>query len=140
MGQNENCSLGDSTSNSSERLLQRWSGRRSTNKILVNVEVNIIQHSFSLNLGSNGKESAFNAGDLGLILGWKDPLEMGMATHSSILAWRNPLTEELSRLQSMCLQSWTYLATNTLQRTHFKTLTLQKAFFLVMQSYCHHER
>ena len=71
------------------------------------MEVNIIQHSFSLNLGSNGKESAFNAGDLGLILGWKDPLEMGMATHSSTLAWINPWTEELSRLQSMCLQIWT---------------------------------
>ena len=27
-------------------------------------------------------------------LGWDDPLEKGMATHSSILAWRIPLTEE----------------------------------------------
>ena len=27
-------------------------------------------------------------------LGWEDPLEKGMATHSSILAWRIPLTEE----------------------------------------------
>ena len=27
-------------------------------------------------------------------LGWKDPLEKGMATHSSILAWRIPWTEE----------------------------------------------
>ena len=34
--------------------------------------------------GSDGKESACNAGDLG----WEDPLEEGMATHSSILAWR----------------------------------------------------
>ena len=34
-------------------------------------------------------------------LGWEDPLEMGMATHSSILPWRIPLTEEPSRLQSM---------------------------------------
>ena len=31
-------------------------------------------------------------------LGWKDPLEEGMATHSSILAWRTPWTEELGRL------------------------------------------
>ena len=38
--------------------------------------------------GSVGKESACNAGDLGLILGWEDPLEKGKATHSSILAWR----------------------------------------------------
>ena len=32
------------------------------------------------------------------------PLEKGMATHSSILAWRIPWTEESSRLQSMELQ------------------------------------
>ena len=32
---------------------------------------------------------------------WEDPLEKGMATHSSILAWRIPWTEELVRLQSM---------------------------------------
>ena len=34
------------------------------------------------------KESASNATDLGLITGWKDPLEKEMAPHSSILAWR----------------------------------------------------
>ena len=34
-------------------------------------------------------------------LGWEDPLEEGMATHSSILAWRIPWTEEPSGLQSM---------------------------------------
>ena len=33
-------------------------------------------------------------------LGWKDPLEKGMATHSSIRAWRILWTEEPSRLQS----------------------------------------
>ena len=33
-------------------------------------------------------------------LGWEDPLEKEMATHSSILAWRIPWTEELGRLQS----------------------------------------
>ena len=37
-------------------------------------------------------------------LGWEDPLEKGMATHSSILAWRIPWTEEPGRLQSMGLQ------------------------------------
>ena len=31
-------------------------------------------------------------------LGWEDPLEKGMATHSSILAWRTPWTEEPGRL------------------------------------------
>ena len=38
-------------------------------------------------------------------LGWEDPLEQGRATHSSILAWRIPWTEEPDRLQSMGLQS-----------------------------------
>ena len=37
-------------------------------------------------------------------LGLKDPLEKGMATHSSILAWRIPWTEEPGGLQSMGLQ------------------------------------
>ena len=32
---------------------------------------------------------------------WEDPLEKGMATHSSILAWRIPWTEETDRLQSI---------------------------------------
>ena len=34
-------------------------------------------------------------------LGWEDPLEQEMATHSSIFAWRIPWTEEPGRLQSM---------------------------------------
>ena len=34
-------------------------------------------------------------------LGWEDPLEKAMATHSSILAWRIPWTEEPGRLQSV---------------------------------------
>ena len=34
-------------------------------------------------------------------LGWEDPLEESMATHSSILAWRIPWTEEPGGLQSM---------------------------------------
>ena len=33
-------------------------------------------------------------------LGWEDPLEKDMATHSSILAWKTPWTEEPGRLQS----------------------------------------
>ena len=36
-----------------------------------------------------------------LILGQEEPLEKGIATHSSILAWRIPWTEELGGLQSM---------------------------------------
>ena len=37
-------------------------------------------------------------------LGWEDPLEKDMATHSSILVWRIPWTEEPGGLQSMGLQ------------------------------------
>ena len=41
--------------------------------------------------GSDGKESACNAGDLGLVPELEDPLEEGMETHSSFLAWRIPM-------------------------------------------------
>ena len=44
--------------------------------------------------GSAGEESACNEGDLGLKLGWEDPLEKGKATQSSVLAWRIPWTVE----------------------------------------------
>ena len=44
-------------------------------------------------------------------LGREDPLEKGMATHSSILAWRIPWTEELGGLQSKGSQrGWTQLS------------------------------
>ena len=57
--------------------------------------------------GSDSKESACNAGDPGLIPDREDPLEKGMATHSSILAWRIPWTEEPGGRQSNGLQSQT---------------------------------
>ena len=41
--------------------------------------------------GSAGKESTWNVGDLGSILGLGRSLEEGMATHSGILAWRIPM-------------------------------------------------
>ena len=41
-----------------------------------------------------------NAGDSGDFLSQEDPLEKGMATHSRILAWEIPWTENLGRLQS----------------------------------------
>ena len=40
-------------------------------------------------------------------LGWEDPLEEGMATHSSILTWRIPWTEEPGGLQSTGWQLFT---------------------------------
>ena len=43
-------------------------------------------------------------------LGWEDPLEEEMATHSSILAWKTPWTEKPGGLQSMGVtKSWTRL-------------------------------
>ena len=50
---------------------------------------------------SDGKESAYNAGDRVQSLGREDPLEKRMATHSSLLAWRIQWTEEPGGLQPM---------------------------------------
>ena len=51
-----------------------------------------------------------NAGDTGSVPGREDPLEEKMATHSSIIAWEIPWTEEPDRLHSMGFQkSWTGL-------------------------------
>ena len=59
----------------------------------------------------SGKDLPANVGDEGLILGWEDPLEKKMATHSSSLVWKIPWTEEPGRLQSMVSQkSWTQLS------------------------------
>ena len=61
------------------------------------------------------KNPPTNAGDVRdtrvQSLGWEDPLEEEMATHSIILAWEIPWTEEPGRLQSMGSQkSWTRLS------------------------------
>ena len=50
---------------------------------------------------SGGNKSACKRETRVQSLGWEDPLEKEMATHSSILAWRIPWTEEPGRLQSM---------------------------------------
>ena len=55
-------------------------------------------------MGQTVKESACDEGDLGQSMSQEDPLEKGMATHSSILAWRIPWTEEPGGLQSMWSQ------------------------------------
>ena len=54
------------------------------------------------------KNSPANAGNIrgvGSILAWEDPLEEGMATHSSILAWKIPWIEEPGGLKSVGLQT-----------------------------------
>ena len=57
---------------------------------------------------SVGKESTCNAEDPGSILGSGNPLEVEMAKHSSILAWKIPWTEEPGGLQSMGLKRVRY--------------------------------
>ena len=49
----------------------------------------------------SGKESTYSGETQIQSLGQEDPLEKEMATHSSILAWKIPWTEEPGRLQSM---------------------------------------
>ena len=59
-------------------------------------------------VGSDGKESACYCGRPGFDpWGGEDPLEKGMATHSRILAWRTPWTEEPDGPQSLNSQGWT---------------------------------
>ena len=53
--------------------------------------------------GPSDKGSAYNAGDMSSTPRSGDPLEKEMATHSSILAWRIPWTEEPGGLLSMGL-------------------------------------
>ena len=60
---------------------------------------------------SVGKETACKAWDLVWFLCQKDPLEKEMAIHSSVLFWKIPWAEEPGWLQSMGLQSQTYLMT-----------------------------
>ena len=66
----------------------------------------VCMHTYMCGLpcSSDSKEYACNATDLGSIPGQEDPLEKGMATHSSILAWKIPWTDEPDRLQSVGLQ------------------------------------
>ena len=81
-------------------------------------------------------------------LGWEDLLEEGMATHSSILAWRIPCTEEPGRLQSMGLprvghdcatntftffsQTWTWPHSRRWEASKQETLPLYSHLLLLM--------
>ena len=74
---------------------------KATTQSLQQLEPKMPARGFFSDLGgSDGKESTCNAGDLGSIVG----SEKGMATHSSIIAWRIPWTEEPGGLQFMGLQ------------------------------------
>ena len=88
------------------------------------------------------KKPPANAGDVrDVSLGWEDLLEEEMATHSSILAWRIPWTEEPGRLESMGSQrvghDWSNLAACILRNgrsdcdlTHTHTQIVQNFYFV----------
>ena len=87
--------------------------------------------------GSDGKESVCNVGDLGSIPGSGRSPKKRRATHSSILAWRIPWTEEPGRLQPMRSQSWTLLSGFHFHGTekgtihHFQGFTLINNFQII---------
>jgi len=60
--------------------------------------------------GSDSEESACSAGDMGSIPGLEDPLEKGMATHSSTFAWRVPWQRNWQATIHGFAKSWTQLS------------------------------
>ena len=80
--------------------------------------------------GSEVKASACNVGDLGSSLGQKDPLEKEMATHSSILAWTIPWTEEPGGLQSKGRNE-----SDTTKRLHFHLMSSSCSTFSLSGSW-----
>ena len=105
-----------------------------------NSNISLIGYILGFPGNSDGKELACNAGDLGLIPEWEDPLEK---YYSSILAWRIPWTEEPGGLQSMRSQrirhNWAtippsfsggILANNSITYTH---KTVYKVFQQILQ-------
>ena len=84
--------------------------QRDTNKNHVNTELDIgVMLSYAKEWhhfpgASVAKNPPANTGQMGQSLGREDLLEKEMATHTSILAWKIPWTEEPGRLQFMGLQ------------------------------------
>ena len=91
------------------------------------------------------RESVCMAGDVQgtqfQSLGWEDPLEKEMATHSSILAWKIPWTEELGRLQPMGQQEsdMTQRLSNNNKKnwtTNSLTDNINNTYFVYYMYYC----
>ena len=92
----------------------------SSTEIMKQIRPNILLLELEMGFpcGSDYKESScnYNAGNLD----WEDPLEKGMASHSSILAWRISWTQKPGRLQSTRSQSQTWLSDFHFFFTFFK--------------------
>ena len=67
-----------------------------------------LQYSWASLVAQTGKNPSAMQETWLQSLGWEDPLEEGMATHSSILAWKIPWTEEPGGLQSIGSQRVTH--------------------------------
>ena len=87
--------------------IRTWFSRDPAGHLQVQTDVEL---EMGLPTGASGEEPACQRrrlkrhGAQFLPLGWKDPLEEGMATRSGILAWRIPWTEEPGGLRSLGLQ------------------------------------
>ena len=81
---------------------------------------------------SDGKEFACHSEDQVQSLGWEDPLEKGMVTHSSILAWTIPWPEEPGGLQSKDHEVPQPLVANT--HTQLRSASLVLHFFCCFQA------
>ena len=95
--------------------------------------VRIIIYDLTLGLPwcSDGKASACNTGAWVWALGREDPLEKGMATHSNILTWRIPRTEESGGLRS---RGWQRVRHKWGTHTHHYDLAWRKHLLLEVQS------
>ena len=90
------------------------------NEKKIQKRINICKHRAESQVGLVVKNPPTNAGDVGSIPAQEDPLEKEMATHSSILAWKIPWTEEPGGLQSMGLKRVTHdCASEHLLLIHF---------------------
>ena len=92
--------------------------------------------------GASGKEPPANAGDRGDMGLIDDALEEGMATHSSILAWRISWAEEPGGLQSMGSQgvrhNWSDLAHTQVELEDHLCLVFELSLSGIVSPRCHH--
>ena len=104
-------------SEGSQRVRQDWETKHThthTHNLYLRIITSLILCSFPG--GSGGKKCAYNTGEPGSVPGLEDLLEKGMATHSSILAWRIPWMGSLAEYNPWdCKES---------DRTEWLTLSL----------------